>query len=191
VRIVRESRLAALLPGYSDVPFSYDQVGCTAAAAPPEGLHLTHRRVKVGRGRGSFERAAAALLAWRMHEAAGLRVCAAGPAEMDRTIVAGMGVGAGNSLVLPCRVVDVEEHADRCGVAYGTLADHPHRGEERVTLSIDPAPYEGPGDVWFEVTGMSRPGSAVVTMTGPVASWMQRRWHSRYEDAVRRLATIT
>jgi uncharacterized protein (UPF0548 family) len=181
------------LPGQlraaSALPFSYADVGCTAVEGTPAELRRSDRRSLIGTGRGCFERAAEALLAWRMHEAAGLRVCADGAVETGRTVVLGLRLPAGRSLVIPCRVVDVIETPDRCGFAYGTLPGHPERGEERFTVAIDGSDDEGEPVVTFETLAISTGGDPLVRLAGPVHRAVQRRWLARYEAALRRLAT--
>jgi len=177
VRIARGGHLDELLDRYAAAPYSYDEVGGSAGELPP-GYRQTRRASRLGSGRGDFEEASALLFGWEMHRRAGLTVAASGPATTGRTVV--LGVGLGFVLVVPCRVVYVVNEPRRHGFAYGTLPDHPEKGEESFVVVRDDA-----DDVWLQITAFSRPGSPVTRLAGPLNRMVQSLVTRRYELALR------
>jgi uncharacterized protein (UPF0548 family) len=108
-----------------------------------------------------------------MHRKAGLAVAADGPAEPDRTVIFGLGLGV--VLVVPCRVVYVIDEADRQGFAYGTLDGHPEQGEEAFVVS-----QPSSGSVQLTITAFSRPGNPLVRLAGPIGRAIQASATDRY-----------
>ena len=63
-------RIARLLDALRDAPFSYDEVGATREdGKAPAAYAIDHNRARLGSGRDTFERAVAALYAWKMFDA--------------------------------------------------------------------------------------------------------------------------
>jgi uncharacterized protein (UPF0548 family) len=169
---------------WTSAELTYDRPGATAADTLPAGYdHLDHEE-PIGHGRDAFERAAEALLTWRMQEGAGLRVL---PGSADRAsagalLVLRLGLWR-VGLTIPCRVVYVVDEADRRGFAYGTLPGHPERGEEAFTVRLT-----GDGEVRARVRAFSRPASLLARAGGPLTRLAQRYAARRYVRALRRLA---
>lgn len=143
---------------------THPHVGATLGAALPRGYrHLDVARA-VGSGRGDFERARAAFMAWRLQRAAGFGVAASPPVPAPGTRVL-LTPGAGLLpervrawLPLPafaCVVVAVVDEPDRAGFAYGTLPGHPESGEELFLLTHEPAT----GAVVLRIRAFSREGT--------------------------------
>lgn len=78
-----------------------------------------------------------------------------------------------------CRVVDVEDEADRFGFSYGTLSVHPEQGEESFTVARSRG-----GDVVFEIVAVSRPRHPLARFGAPVARRLQVAATKRYLDAM-------
>lgn len=175
MRLCRPARLPRLLDRYADAPLGYAEVGHTARALPGGYRHLV-RKTSLGAGTAAFEAAAQALLSWRMHARAGLAVTAEGPAEPGRTVL--VSAGRPLCLVLPCRVVAVEDGADRRGFAYGTLPGHAERGEERFVVQRGRT-----GRCWLEIRAFSRP-VGVAAAAAPVSLLAQKAATRRYERAL-------
>lgn len=167
-----------------DHPFTYREVGATAAAQLPPGYrHLEHRVQLAGTDLAAV---AEALLTWRMHRAAGLRVAASAPrAAVGVRVRQVLGVGP-VGFVAPCQVVWVVAESDRVGFGYGTLPGHPVRGEESFLVSQDPD-----GQLWFTVRAFSRPGRWFTKLAGPAGGLVQRLMARRYAAAMRRLTRVT
>ena len=157
-------------------PFTYADVGGTAdLATAPAGHRLLRRTTRVG---CSFEEAVERLMAWQVHQAAGLRVRASA-----RRVAAGevveMRIPWLPGLRMPCRVVRVVAEADRVGFAYGTLPGHPESGEEAFVVS------RAPDGVRFTITAFSRPATRLARAGGPVTLVGQEYFTRRYLRAMR------
>ncbi|KAF4408684.1 MULTISPECIES: DUF1990 family protein [Streptomyces] len=160
---------------------TYPEVGATRERPLPGGYHLLRRRRRLGGGPRVFDRAAAAVLAWRGQRGAGLHVYPGGDAAEGGTVLLVPRPG-GLRLpgpVIPCRVVWTADEPDRAGFAYGSLPGHPECGEESFTVLRD-----GTGTVWFEVTAFSRPAAWYTRLGGPVARGVQWLAAGRYLAAV-------
>jgi len=163
--------------GLSGLRLSYAEVGATSGPLPPGHHHLDVARV-VGHGRDWFDVAAGRVLTWEVQRRAGLQV------EADRAVALGvravLRARVGPVPVrAPVEVVVVTAEPDRVGFAYGTLAGHPERGEERfeVVLHAD-------GSVVARVRAFSRPGRWFTHVAGPVGRRLQRTTTTRYLDAL-------
>ena len=157
---------------------TYPEHGATKAELPP-GYHHLERRAKIGSGRAAFERGAAALMAWEMQRASGLKVTADGPVRPGQKVVSKLAPG----ITAPCRVVYVIDEPTRRGFGYGTLPGHPESGEEAFLIDIDDA-----ADVWFTVRAFTHPGNTLAKLVGPVGRVAQQLMTARYISAMRRLS---
>ena len=115
--------------------FSYDAVGCTREGSPGPGWVSDHERRVIGRGRSTYLAAVAALERWEQFDLDWVwPVRTDVPIEIDADF-AFLSRSLGLWSLNICRVVYVERSADidheRFGFAYGTLAMHSVRGEER------------------------------------------------------------
>ncbi len=129
-----------------------------------------------------FERVRRALLAWRVHLGAAVRVTPTNqPPEPGTTVVLEVGLGP-LTAVAPCRVVDVVDRPGRFGFLYATLPGHPLRGMECFVVQ------HHPGGVRFEITARSEPAGLLVRLGRPVLGHLQHRLISAYLDAARRAA---
>ncbi|WP_433613632.1 DUF1990 family protein [Dactylosporangium sp. CA-139114] len=158
---------------------TYAEVGATREGPLPAGyLHVT-RRVRLTAG---FAEAAEALAHWRPQRGAGLRV----RTDAERAglgVEFASGIGAGPlRLWVPCKIVWIEDRADRFGFGFGTLPGHVETGEEAFLLSTD-----AEGAVWFEVRAFSRPAKWWTKLGAPVARLVQARVTDRYVAAMRDL----
>lgn len=173
MRLARRGQLHRLLVRYEQADVTYPEIGATRGQLPA-GYRHTRRRAALGSGRDVFVRASAALLSWEMHRRSGLAVAADGAAATGDTVV--LGFGPSPALVVPCRVIYEVDETDRRGFAYGSLPDHPERGEESFVVTMD-----GPGNVWLEIVAFSRPALALARVAGPIARGLQVMATRRYE----------
>jgi uncharacterized protein (UPF0548 family) len=178
MRLAKSSSLAALVGVYEVLDLTYPEVGATQGSLPTGYQHV-RRRVSLGTGKDVFVRASEALMSWQVQRRAGLTVTADGPVALGQTLVMGLGVGI--CLVVPCRVVAITDELDRRGFTYGTLPDHPERGEE--SFSIVDSGHE----IHFEIAAFSRPNGPVVSAVAPLARLGQRMATRRYEQAAKGL----
>jgi uncharacterized protein (UPF0548 family) len=70
------------------------------------------------------------------------------------------------------------------GFAYGTLPEHPEKGEELFLVTRG-----ANGQVRFEIVAFSRPHDLVTRLGGPLARRLQVRATARYLDAMATAAT--
>jgi uncharacterized protein (UPF0548 family) len=83
-----------------------------------------------------------------------------------------------------CRIVyviDEETDVKRFGFAYGTLADHAERGEERFTVEWNPID----DSVWYDILAFSQPNKMAAKLGYPITRMFQRRFA---RDSMRRMA---
>lgn len=153
-------------------PFTYSEVGATADSGLPTGYHHLDRARALPAG--SFDEAAARLMSWKIHEAAGLRVSASSTrVEPDSVVQMFVGPRWLNIRAV-CRVVYVIDEPDRAGFGYGTLPGHAESGEESFVI-------ERRGDgVRFVVRAFSKPTSRLARIGGPATSAVQRLMTERY-----------
>lgn len=165
---------------------TYDRPGATRDETLPAGYDHLDRDARIGNGRATFDRAAAAVLGWGMHRGSGLSVAASAERAAPGVVVL-LRAGRGPlSVDIPCRVVYTVDTPDRQGFAYGTLPGHPERGEEAFTVTLAPD-----GEVRMRVRAFSRPASLLARAGGPLTRLAQKYAASRYVRAVRKLANRT
>jgi uncharacterized protein (UPF0548 family) len=166
------SVLEAFLSRQRDAPFSYALHGCTAAPEAPPGYVRDHLRIELGNGSADFQTARTAICDWKMFDLGWTAVV-----DPNLPLVAEREVGvlarvAGIWTLSACRIVEVfDAPGRRFGFAYGTLATHPVRGEERFLVELDSA-----GRVWFDLIAVSRPRRWALRVARPVVRILQRRF---------------
>jgi uncharacterized protein (UPF0548 family) len=172
--------------------FTYDVVGSTRYDETPEGYHRLEYRERIGAGDEVFQRAADALLGWRMQSAAGLPTTATDtPPRIGTNSLGRLGPGlligqsplARIGIPVPCRVVWIVNEPDRIGFAYGSLEGHPEAGEESFVITRD---SDG---VHFTVRAYSRGATWYTRLAGRAARKAQHYAARRYTAALRRLST--
>jgi uncharacterized protein (UPF0548 family) len=110
-----------------------------------------------------------ALVGWRAHAGAGVRVRPSYPPRLGGTVALAIAFGPA-SVLAPCRVVATTDASDEFGFTYATLPGHPEQGEETFLLRRG-----SDGRVEFQVTAVSRPADILARLGGPVAKRVQRR----------------
>ncbi|MEU8923942.1 DUF1990 domain-containing protein [Kitasatospora sp. NPDC048545] len=153
---------------------SYPEQGASATGALPDGYnHLRHRAL-VGHGRAALEVAGAALLGWRMHRLAGVRIDA-GAERAGPGLAVHCAIGLGPLRAgAPNRVLATVDGPDRYGFTYGTRHGHLARGEETFAVELCPD-----GSVWFTVAAFSRPVARYARLVGPLLPLAQRAFARR------------
>ena len=74
-----------------------------------------------------------------------------------------------------CRIVYIVDEDDpmkRLGFAYGTLAEHAERGEERFTVEWN----RDDDSVWYEIFAFSRPQKMLTRLGYPLSRLLQKRF---------------
>ncbi|MFD8787664.1 DUF1990 family protein [Kitasatospora sp. NPDC059599] len=153
---------------------SYPEQGASATGALPDGYHHLRHRALVGHGRAALEVAGAALLGWRMHRLAGVRIDAgAERAAPGLAVHCAIGLGPLRAGA-PNRVLATVDGPDRYGFTYGTRHGHLARGEETFAVELGPD-----GSVWFTVTAFSRPVARYARLAGPLLPLAQHAFARR------------
>ncbi|MFF7989554.1 DUF1990 family protein [Kitasatospora xanthocidica] len=163
--------------------YSYPEQGASRTGDLPPGYrHLRHQAL-IGRGRPALEVAGAALLGWRMHRLAGVRIDAeAEQAAPGVAVRCAIGIGPLRAGA-PNRVLDTVEGPDRYGFTYGTRHRHLARGEE--TFLVELGPDDG---VRFTVTAFSRPVVWWARLAGPLLPLAQRAFARHCGRVLTRIA---
>lgn len=182
VRRPSPEMVASVVARMSGASFTYGPVGATRDQLPVGWVHDAVEEV-VGDGETAWHRAVLALRSWAQFDLAWVtphdrRV----PLEPGATF-AFVSRQLGLWSVNVCRVVyTIDETVDgvrRFGFAYGTVGSHVLKGEERFLLEQGPD-----GQVRFSIVKFSLPAHPVVTLAGPFARRVQRRFST---DAVARI----
>jgi uncharacterized protein (UPF0548 family) len=170
-------RISRFLDAQRDAPFSYDEVGASRGdAKAPAGYALDHNRVRLGEGRETFDRAVAALYAWKMFDLGWAGVVPEGAPIEVGTTVAVLARHYGFHSLNPCRIsYTIEQDGGelvRRGFAYGTLPDHGEKGEERFTVEW----RRRDGSVFYDLYAFSRPNQLLAKLGYPLARHLQHRF---------------
>ena len=176
IRISRPTTadLRALAAAGATDALSYHPIGISAMTEPPAGYRRDTWVRSLGAGEQVFDRAAAALRGWRVHQGAGLVVEADGPPKVGLVVAMAAPLPVGWVDVV-CRVVGVVDEPGRFGFTYGTLSVHPEQGEESFTVV-----RADDGSVVFEIVAASRPRHTLARMAPPIARRLQRAATHRY-----------
>jgi uncharacterized protein (UPF0548 family) len=136
---------------------------------------VTHHRLYLGDGDATFARARDAIQRWAMFDPSWITVVpAAAPIRVDTTValvVRYLGVWSLNA----CRivyVVDERDTVERFGFAYGTVPAHGVQGEERFLVEWN----HTDDAVTYDLRAVSRPGSLLARLGGPLVRRLQRQF---------------
>ena len=173
-RFIRESQ---------DLPLSYGPVGIVRA--PPAGQHLDELAVAVGHGQADFERARAALLAWKQFDIGWVETFPRHAPVAVGTVVAVLIRHLGFWSLNGCRVlysVGGPDDVARFGFAYGTLTNHAESGEELFEVFIDPRAE----DVVYRIRATSWPQVTLARVGQPIVRVLQKRFRDQSAAAMKR-----
>jgi uncharacterized protein (UPF0548 family) len=172
-----------------DSGFSYPEVGASASAAPI-GYNVDHNRIQLGKGEDAWQRAANAIRAWKMFSMPWVILhWPSAPIQVGTDVAVSIHHFGFYSLNA-CRivyVVDEEGPIKRFGFAYGTLAEHAERGEERFTIEWN----RDDDRVWYDILAFSRPRQTLARLGYPLSRLLQKKFAEGSKtamlDAVNRL----
>ena len=180
-----DDQITAFLATQRHLTFSYAEVGATRGR-PPHGYVVDHNRARLGSGQATFERAVAALRAWRQSTLGWTSIHPAGAPTTVGANVAVLVRHFGFWSLNACRVVydfgetDGATDVRRVGFAYGTLPGHGEIGEERFTIEH----HAADDSVWYDLYALSRPGHPLVRLAYPIARRLQRRFARESKQAM-------
>ncbi|MGH9147071.1 MAG: DUF1990 family protein [Vicinamibacterales bacterium] len=175
-RFLRESQ---------DLPLSYGPAGIVQTGTA--GQDLDELTVTLGRGKADFERARAALLAWRQFEIGWVETFPRQAPVAVGTVVAVLIKHLGFWSLNGCRVLYCVGSLDdvaRFGFAYGTLTNHAESGEEFFEVFIDPQTDE----VIYRIRAISWPQATLARFGQPIVRVLQERFRD-HSAAAMKLAT--
>jgi uncharacterized protein (UPF0548 family) len=175
-RFLRESR---------DLPLSYSPIGIVKAdIVRPD---LDEATVAIGHGKADFERARAALMAWKQFDIGWVETFPRDAPVAVGTVVAVLIRHLGFWSLNGCRVlysVGCLDDAARFGFAYGTLTNHAEAGEELFEVFIDPQTEE----VTYRIRAISWPQTTLARVGQPIVRVLQARFR-RHSGAAMKRAT--
>lgn len=165
------------------LPFSYPEVGATKGELP-EIYTVDHNRTKLGGGATTYTRAIAALKEWRQFDLGWTKIVPSQTTIQLGQTVAVQARSFGLWSLNASRVVYVIDEERRFGFAYGTLAAHVERGEERFLIEWDVQDDA----VWYDILAFSEPRHILVKASRPLARMLQKRFA---RDSLQRMRTAT
>jgi uncharacterized protein (UPF0548 family) len=174
LRKPHEQDLTRIRDRCRDLPLSYPEVGCSRDGEPA-GYVVDNYRVQLGSGAATFERARAALRAWRMLQLGWVEPCWPDTEVKEGILVGTLARVFGLWAVNVCRivfVVDEKGPVTRYGLAYGTLAGHAEIGEERFLVQW----HLADDSVWYDIRAVSKPGGFLTRLAYPLTRRLQRRF---------------
>jgi uncharacterized protein (UPF0548 family) len=164
------------------LPLSYNQVGI--AEAPPADYDLDETFVTIGHGQAGFERAKAALAAWKHFDINWVetspRAASIEPGSVVAVLIRHLGFWSLNG----CRVVyglGDRLHGPTFGFAYGTLTNHAEQGEEIFEVCLRPQTHE----VVYRICAVSRPRAVLARLGYPAVRVFQARFRRDSGEAMR------
>jgi uncharacterized protein (UPF0548 family) len=175
--------MVRLVAEQGELELTYDEHGATDGEMPP-GYSHDQREADLGPfSQDRFDRLADGLSRWQVQLGSGMTIAPAEPVLPGLTFALAFGLAGGLGYVMAAgRVVYVTDEPDRRGFAYGTLPDHPARGEESFHL------VRQGSSLLFRVRVFSRPRLPLARLGAPVTRTMQQRMYGRYLSVMRQAA---
>lgn len=169
--------------GSQELPLSYGPIGLIRSkTAGGDGDEMV---VAIGRGAMDFERARAALVAWKQFDIGWVELCPRTAPVEPGTVVAVLIRHLGFWSLNGCRVVygvGDRDRGTRFGFAYGTLTNHAEAGEELFEVFVNPDSDE----VMYRIRAVSWPRVALTRLGYPITRWLQARFRRESTEAMKR-----
>ena len=168
-----------------DLPLSYGPIGIVRTRTADQDVDEV--TVTIGRGQADFQRARAALLAWRQFDIDWVETFPRQAPIAVGTVVAVLIRHLGFWSLNGCRVlytVGSQGDVARFGFAYGTLTNHAESGEELFEVFIDPRTEE----VAYRIRATSSPQATLARFGQPIVGALQKRFRD-HSVAAMKLAT--
>jgi uncharacterized protein (UPF0548 family) len=167
----------------ADTPLSYEPIGL--AGADHVWGNVDELNTVVGCGEADFERARAALAAWKQFDMSWVELHSREASQNAGTTIAILVHHFGFWSLNGARVVYGigDRHlGDRFGLGYGTLTNHAERGEERFEVSLS----RESGAVTYRLRAVSSPRAALARVGYPLTRHLQARFRRDSAEAMRR-----
>jgi len=176
-------QIRAFITAQQQSDFSYSPVGITRTPAA-QGYTMDHNRVQLGSGANCFDAAIAAIREWKTFDLGWVHLFSSEtPIEKGATVAVVIN-HLGFWSMSACRIAYVvEDHGpvERYGFAYGTLAEHAERGEERFIVEWN----QDDDSVWYDILALSKPGP-MATLGYPFTRRLQKRFARDSKKAMKR-----
>jgi uncharacterized protein (UPF0548 family) len=170
-----------------DLPLSYGPIGIVKPEAARQGID--EATVAIGRGHADFERARAALVAWKHFDLGWVETFPRQAPIAAGTVVAVQIRHFGFWSLNGCRVLyGIGEPTDaaRFGFAYGTLTNHAESGEEIFEVFVDPQS----NDVMYRIRAASWPQATLAHVAQPIVRAFQARFRRDSAAAMARATRV-
>ena len=164
-------------------PLSYGPIGIVNGETPCRDLD--EAIVTIGRGRTDFDRARAALMAWKQFDVGWVETFPRHARVAVGTVVAVLIRHLGFWSLNGCRVLYNVGGDGRFGFAYGTLTNHAESGEELFEVFIDPQTEE----VMYRIRATSWPQATLARVGQPIVRALQARFRRQSTAAMKRATT--
>ncbi len=170
-----EADIRKLLARQQGAAWSYDWPEITREVPQPRaGWQIDRHRVLLGHGVATFAAACEAIRGWKMFPRQMCQVFWPTTRQEPGEVVAVLYRARPCFLwmLFPARVVYRIEESHCFGFAYGTLPEHPERGEERFLVEWNKAD----DSVWYDLMAISRPGHWLARLGYPYARYEQAKF---------------
>lgn len=154
--------------------FSYPEVGASASEVPNR-YNVDRNRIRLGSGEIIWRRAVEAVRRWEMFNMPWIRLFWPNTPIQGGRDVAVLVHHFGFCSLNAARVVyvvDEDGPIARFGFAYGTLAEHAERGEERFTVEWN----RSEDQVWYSILAFSVPNKPLAKLGYPLSRMLQKRF---------------
>jgi uncharacterized protein (UPF0548 family) len=169
-----EDQARHFISGQTLSSFSYPEAGASASNVPSR-YNIDRNRVQLGLGEFTWWRAVQAIRTWQMFNMPWMRLYwPTAPIQVGTDVAVSVRHFGFYSLNA-CRIVYVVDEGgptSRFGFAYGTLAEHAERGEERFTVEWSRADDK----VWYDILAFSSPHKMLARLGYPLSRLVQRRF---------------
>ena len=140
----------------------------------------------IGHGLADFDRARAALIAWKQFDLGWVELIPHDAPIVLGTVVAMLARHLGFWSINGCRIHHIvgstEEGDPRFGFVYGALTNHAVAGEELFEVSLDPRT----GDVRYSIRAVSWPQAVLTHIGRPIMRYYQARFRAESTAAMQR-----
>ncbi|HEV3061664.1 MAG TPA: DUF1990 domain-containing protein, partial [Vicinamibacterales bacterium] len=163
VRRPSQDAIRSFVRDSQELPLSYGPIGIVNGETPCRDLD--EAIVTIGRGRTDFDRAKAALMAWKQFDIGWVATFPRHAPVAVGTVVAVLIQHLGFWSLNGCRVLYSVGGDGRFGFAYGTLTNHAESGEELFDVFLDSESDE----VRYRIRATSKPQAALARIGQPIA----------------------
>lgn len=164
--------------------FSYGEVDLTRNGNAPDSYTLDHNRIRLGSGRETYGRAIEAVRNWKMFDLSWTNLYFnTKPIKVGNTVavlIRHFGFWSLNAARIVYVLDETSEAIEKFGFAYGTLAEHSERGEERFSVEY----HKSDESVWYDLYAFSQPNHFLAKLGYPVTRYLQKQFAADSKQAM-------